>query len=55
MKEKLNESWLTLNASYYAAVAGNPLDLMDDAYMLLKRARCRPFDARGTSTIALRR
>jgi hypothetical protein len=38
MKEKANGAWLTLNTSYYPAVIGNPLTLLDDSYMLLERA-----------------
>lgn len=38
MKEKSSGAWLTLNTSYYAAPVGNPLALLDDAYLLQERA-----------------
>jgi hypothetical protein len=38
MQDKSNGAWLQLGSSYYAAAVGNPLDLMDDAYILLERA-----------------
>ncbi|GFZ96634.1 hypothetical protein [Dyella caseinilytica] len=39
MKEKAPGAWLTLNTSYYASPVGNPLALLDDAYMLLESAQ----------------
>jgi hypothetical protein len=38
MREKAEGAWLTLNTTYYAAVAGNPLSLLDDADNLLHHA-----------------
>jgi hypothetical protein len=38
MKEKAPGAWLTLNISYYPALVGNPLALLDDAYTLLESA-----------------
>ena len=38
MKEKAPGAWLSLNTSYYVAPIGNPLALLDDAYMLLESA-----------------
>jgi hypothetical protein len=39
MKDKDSGAWLTLNTSYYAAPAGNPLTLLEDSELILQHAR----------------
>lgn len=39
MKDPIVRPWISLNTQYFIAPVGNPLDLLDDANLLLESAR----------------